>query len=562
MRQSPAKRFHRSFYVANTMEIFERLAWYGFFTVSSLYMTTPRAQGGLGFSDEERGFLQGIVPFVLYILPVLTGALADRYGYRKMFILSSLIMAPSYFLLGKMHSFWPFCAVFVLVAVGAAIFKPVAVGTIGRTTDDSNRGLGFGIFYMMVNVGGFLGPIVAGYVRAISWDLVFTMSSFWVAINLIPALFLYREPAAASSDTRSLGTVLADSREVLGNVRLLVLLVPALAVVMYFIKTGGSLLVLAALLLAWIAANIGWSVLVRASGSEQWYAQPIKVGDRRFVAYLLILAAFWAVYYQLFLTLPLYIKDFVDTGDLVRFFDAVSPRAADVLAHVNLEDVKALLSSVAQRPPTSDGVVEAGRALANLRVLVPDEVLHRSLGALQSGETDAASLAGQLAADYRQIAPEYMINIEFLIIIVFQIAVSVFARRFRALPVLVFGVLTLMASLIVIGLAAGSAYGGAIVLAAIAVFAIAETIVSPKSQEFVSAVSPPGKTAMFMGYYFISMALGSLIAGVLSGWAYGAIAKELGQPLLMWCGFAVLALASAVAMLVLDRNTRSQGVPA
>ncbi|NHZ89601.1 MFS transporter [Massilia sp. CCM 8733] len=556
MKQRQGKQFHRSFYVANTMEIFERLAWYGFFTVSSLYMTTPRTQGGLGLSDEERGFLQGIVPFVLYILPVFTGALADRYGYRKMFIVSSLVMAPSYFLLGKMHSFWPFCAVFVLVAVGAAIFKPVAIGTVGRTTDDSNRGLGFGIFYMMVNVGGFLGPIVAGYVRAISWDLVFTMSSFWVAINLIPAIFLYREPAATGSDTRSLKTVLADSREVLGNVRLLVLIVPALAVVMYFIKTAGSFLVLLSVLLAWIGGNMAWSFLVRNSRSGNWHAQPVRVGDRRFVAYLLILSVFWAVYYQLFLTLPLFIKDFVDTGDLVRFFTAVSPRAADVLAHVNLDEVKALLASVQQRPPTSDAIMEVSRSLANLRILVPDDVLHGSLGALQSGRTDADSLAQHLAATYRQIAPEYMINIEFLIIIVCQIGVSVFARRFRALPVLVFGVLTLMVSLIVIGLSAGSAYGGAIVLGAIAVFAIAETIVSPKSQEFVSAVSPPGKTAMFMGYYFISMALGSLLAGVLSGWAYSSIAKGLHQPLLMWSGFALLALASAVAMLVLDRKTR------
>lgn len=150
------------------MEIFERLAWYGFFTVSSLYMTTPSAHGGLGFSDEERGFLQGIVPFILYVLPVFTGALADRYGYQRMFILSLLIMGPSYFLLGQVTSFWPFCAVFTAVAIGAALFKPIAVGTVGRTTDDNNRGLGFGIFYMMVNVGGFMGPIIAGYVRAIS----------------------------------------------------------------------------------------------------------------------------------------------------------------------------------------------------------------------------------------------------------------------------------------------------------------------------------------------------------------------------------------------------------
>ncbi|MGO3786694.1 MAG: hypothetical protein ACTJIB_17370 [Pseudoalteromonas prydzensis] len=72
-----------AFYIANTMEIFERLAWYGFFAVSSVYMTTPIEQGGVGFSDAQRGAVQGIIPFFLYLLPVITGALADRYGYKK-----------------------------------------------------------------------------------------------------------------------------------------------------------------------------------------------------------------------------------------------------------------------------------------------------------------------------------------------------------------------------------------------------------------------------------------------------------------------------------------------
>ena len=152
--------FHRAFYVANTMEIFERLAWYGFFTLSSLYITSPTAQGGLGFSDQERGFLQGMIPFLLYLLPVITGALADRFGYRRMFLISFAIMCPSYYMLGQVHSFWAFFMVFLAVAVGAACFKPVVVGTIGRSTDDTNRGLGFGVFYTMVNIGGFIGPFI------------------------------------------------------------------------------------------------------------------------------------------------------------------------------------------------------------------------------------------------------------------------------------------------------------------------------------------------------------------------------------------------------------------
>ena len=170
--KSPANTFTRTFYVANTLEIFERIAWYGFFTVSSLYMSASPSAGGLGFSDTERGILQGIIPFFVYVLPVITGAMGDRVGYRKMFLIA-------FALLTRATCCWVKCTssglFLCLHACGfrAAIFKPLVVGTVARSANDDNRGRAFGIFYMMVNVGGFLGPVIAGYVRAISWDHVF-----------------------------------------------------------------------------------------------------------------------------------------------------------------------------------------------------------------------------------------------------------------------------------------------------------------------------------------------------------------------------------------------------
>ena len=77
------RRFPRSFWVANAMEIFERMGWYGFFAVSSLYLTGAVAEGGLGFSSEERGVIQGLATFFLYLFPIFTGALADRFGYNS-----------------------------------------------------------------------------------------------------------------------------------------------------------------------------------------------------------------------------------------------------------------------------------------------------------------------------------------------------------------------------------------------------------------------------------------------------------------------------------------------
>ena len=84
----------RTFYVVNTMEIFERMAWYGMFTPLALYLTDKRTRGGLGLKEENAGTIIGIVTFALYLMPVITGALGDRFGYKKMFLLAYAILTP------------------------------------------------------------------------------------------------------------------------------------------------------------------------------------------------------------------------------------------------------------------------------------------------------------------------------------------------------------------------------------------------------------------------------------------------------------------------------------
>jgi len=118
------------------------------YTLLASYIMTPSAQGGLGLGNTERGLIMGVVPFFLYLFPVISGALADRFGYRKMFLLSFTLMAPSYYFLGYATNLSSFIWIFMLIALGAGIVKPVVIATVSRSTDDSNRGLGFGIFYM------------------------------------------------------------------------------------------------------------------------------------------------------------------------------------------------------------------------------------------------------------------------------------------------------------------------------------------------------------------------------------------------------------------------------
>jgi dipeptide/tripeptide permease len=558
--------FHRAFYVANTMEIFERLAWYGFFTLSSLYITSPTAQGGLGFSDKERGFLQGMIPFLLYLLPVITGALADRFGYRRMFIISFAIMCPSYYMLGQVHDFWSFFIVFFAVAVGAACFKPVVVGTIGRSTDDTNRGLGFGVFYTMVNVGGFIGPFVAGYVRAISWDMVFVMSALWIAINFIPAIFFYKEPEHDShQDKRGLKLVLLEVQEVLGNGRLAIMVVPAIIALMVTTRMNIPFTQYLMGVAAWLALNGAWSFMLRSNSNEQgpWYAQAVRVGNVPFVLYLLILTGFWTVYFQMFTTLPVFIRDFVDTTDMVKAMMQYAPGMLDFFASVNIEQLASTLPKLAQTYQASmdaAALKQLSFDLVNYKVMVPDEVLRQGLSALQSQSMDATELAKQWAQQYRQVNPEYIVNIGFGLIVLFQIMTSSYIQRWSALPVLVFGTLVVSVGVAISGVGTAVSIGGFMVMTGVVVFTIGEMIASPKSQEYVAAIAPKSKTAMYMGYYFVSMALGNLFAGLLSGWAYTAIAKEMNQPMLMWALFGAIGAATALAMLIFNQYLKKQNV--
>lgn len=547
-------RFSRAFYVANTMEIFERLAWYGFFALSSLYMSTPKSQGGVGFSDMERGALQGIIPFFLYLLPVFTGALGDKWGYRKMFILAFAIMTPGYYLLGQADTFSSFFMAFLMVAFGAACFKPVVVGTISHSSNDQNRGLAFGIFYTMINVGGFIGPLVAGYMRSISWDMVFIMSAFWIAVNFIPALFFYRDPKSVQQSQVNFKHIFLEAQHVLGNGRLALCVFP---LVIFLMGSGAgwwSYLTTLYISIFWLAFNWLWQRFsLEQSGS--WYKQKIKVSNKPFAVYLLLLTGFWTAYNQLFYTMPLYIRDFVDTSDLVVMLSVFGQGTVEFLAFVDQDLLtKKIQTLLTQAIPAQQAINE----LVHLKVRVPIEEYQSLLSQVQAGVSVTPEATAQIAKQwtdaYRQVNPEYLINLDFAAIIVCQILVSLVCQKFKSISVLVVGVLVFGGGLLTAIAANSVLAGGAFTVLAILMMAFGEMITSPKSQEYVASVAPKNQAAMYMGYYFVSMALGFLFGGLLSGWGYGTVAKEMGLPELMWSGFAVIALLTSTGLIWFNRR--------
>ncbi len=494
------KEFPQTFWIANTMEIFERMGWYGFFAVASLYITGPISEGGLGFTDEERGVIQGVVTFFLYLFPVVTGALADRYGFKKMLFASYVVMVPAYYLLGQFTSFPSFFLAYMFVALGAGMFKPVIIGTISKVTNERTSSLGFGIFYMMVNIGGFVGPIVAGIVRGISWEYVFITSSLWLSVNFIFVIFFYKEPTNADNpgNKRSFKKVMSDMVEVLGNGRFFLFVFGLLFLLVMGSKfTSDGTFTWTEIIIAsviWTVLNYAWDFIVKSFNGvkKSWYLSKMKIGDWRFGLFLLLMSGFWTSFNQIFLTLNLYIRDFTDTSDVMS------------------------------------------ATLETMRFL---------------GMTEWAQAFNGMMVTEGQMNPEFLINLNAGAIILFQVIVSYFVTRLKPFTTIFWGVLITVVSFTT--LIFGTT--GWVVVAGLLIFSFGEMMASPKSKEYTGKIAPPDKVAMYMGYFYWCVALGNLFGGILSGQLYAAFARDMNRPDIMWAIFAALALGTALLILLYDK---------
>lgn len=303
-------RFPKTFWAANTLELFERWAYYGVFNLLALYLTGSHDTGALGFSQVEKGLIMGIVNAILYFLPVITGSLADRFGYKRILIIAFVILSSGYYLMGQVSSFAGVFLTFFYVAIGAALFKPIISATIAKTTDESSASIGFGIFYMMINIGGLIGPLLASELREISWNYVFIMSGGAILLNLIIVLLFYKEPGTAS------GSVPAEGSSEPGAI-------PGSAAAGEGSEPGG-------------APGVDTVEDHKSSFSGELMQAfrniYIALRDVKFTLFLLIIVAGWTVYWQFFYSLPVYIDQWIDTTVIYNSIHSILPRLADAIA--------------------------------------------------------------------------------------------------------------------------------------------------------------------------------------------------------------------------------------
>lgn len=227
---STISSFNKTFWLASFMELMERWAWYGIFTLFGLYLVGSTTEGGLGFNHIQKGNIMANVTAILYLLPLFFGVIADRIGYKLSLIIAYVTMIVGYYFMGEVNTYFGMYIVFLLVAIGAAFFKPVASAIVARNTDETTGTMGFGIFYMMVNIGGFVGPAMSSYLRTeFGWKIIFIQAAVVIGINLLTVIFFYKEPkiekGAKEPILKELKTSLLNIVEALKDKRLTILLI-------------------------------------------------------------------------------------------------------------------------------------------------------------------------------------------------------------------------------------------------------------------------------------------------------------------------------------------------
>ena len=285
MNQEPSfrekYRFPASYWNANLTELFERAAYYSMASFIVIYL------GRLGLGDYWPSTLNGVLWFLVYFLPILSGTIADQIGFRKSLLMACVLLVCGYFLMG--YPVWfggqtmslqagrsvtaglgvmlPVAAAILLIGIGGSFVKPCIAGTVQRT-HLGKATLAFAIFYMVINIGSVFGRLTAFFVRTKlgRLDTIFLVSMVASVLAFMVVLLLYRDPESAVDPTKPKRTI-----------------------------------------------------------PEVFFGMFKVLGSGRFVLFLVVSSGFYFIYNQVYNVLPLYVKKTVELSPAMDLYTMANP---------------------------------------------------------------------------------------------------------------------------------------------------------------------------------------------------------------------------------------------
>ena len=247
MTTKATQGYSRAFWVSNTVEMFERMAYYAIFIVITLYLSNT-----LGFNDLEASMISGLFSGGLYLLPIFTGAYADKIGFRRALIIAFTLLTVGYLGLAMLPTFlqsaglveygevtrfnglpdsslrWIIVPIMIIIVVCGSIIKSTISASVAKETTSENRARGYSIFYMLVNIGSFSGKSIIDPLRHLIGEQAYItinyFSAFMTLAALLAVIFLYRSVHTAG-EGKSMRDIGAGFVRVFTNWRLVALII-------------------------------------------------------------------------------------------------------------------------------------------------------------------------------------------------------------------------------------------------------------------------------------------------------------------------------------------------
>lgn len=516
----------KGLYVLFFTEMWERFGYYLMLGIFSLYMLDSWDAGGMGFDPEKKSDVYGTYLGLVYLTPFIGGLLADRvFGYRKSIVAGGLLMAAGYFGM-SIHGETAFYISLLLIILGNGFFKPNISTLVGNLYNDDryrdNKDAGYNIFYMGINIGAFVCNFVAAYMRN-NWGWGHAFIAAGVGMMLGVFFFLAGTRHIKEADVIK-PTQKGDMS--LGKIFGFVL-VPMFAFGILGYLIPGNLLgsdTNDAFIIGVIPVILFFVYLMVNANKE----------DKRPIAALLsvyaCLIVFWAIFHQNGDALTVWAEDYTD-----REMPAAIEAPAAV---IGMDQTLVNHESVDYPQEQFDKYIEGLSAEKDAFKANNDKAGLDSMTKLIKQREDSRTYFSNLdpakiperGKDLKLISTEIYQSVNpFWIIILTPIVVGFFGfLRRRGKPIstptkIALGLfITALSALVMVGavkatnLDSEKANSWWLIMT-YGVITIGELCLSPMGLSLVSKLSPPRITALMMGGFFLSTAVGNKLSGMLSG---------------------------------------------
>jgi POT family proton-dependent oligopeptide transporter len=350
-------------------EMWERFSYYGMRAILILFMTASVTEGGLGLSTADAGSIYGLTTAMAYMAALPGGWIADQFlGLRRSVLYGGILIASGNFCL-VIPTMAAFYSGLALIVAGTGLLKPNVSAIVGQlySPEDNRRDAGFSIFYMGINTGAFISPLLCGWVAQYNWRYGFGLAGTGMTLGLIQYLWGSKKlgdagvnAAGASDPVRSRKRLIAGL-SALGSIIGIVVALGLLGLVTAKAiadASGLALVFVVVVFFSWLLSSKQWTPVER----------------KRLVVVLgLFIAAsiFWSVFEQAGSTLNLFAERSTDNRVAGHEFPAPWYQSVNALFLIALAPVFAWLwISLGKKEPSSPAKFALGLLLVGLGFLV------------------------------------------------------------------------------------------------------------------------------------------------------------------------------------------------